>query len=180
MSFMMRIIPPLLLGIAVLISTTPSASAHVPTYGTSTANNWGSVYGHGPTINVQLMGSLRGYTNMVTDYNNGRGHLNNEVDAGTDANPPFTNVLPGNSPTPDVFFVLAGSGEEAVINGAIWLRPLSYFGLNPLGEGLQEKRLREWNPLAHTRPEDLRLARELLSHCDQRAGTEIPIPNVRA
>ncbi len=56
---------------------------------------------------------------MKLDYDNARGHLNDETDGGVAANPPFTAVPPGQTPTPDTFIVLAGSGEEAVINSAI-------------------------------------------------------------
>ena len=108
----------LLAGIGALLPV-GSASAHIPTYGTSTSNNWGSVYPHGPTTYVQLMNSLRGYTNMTTDYNNARGHLNSQTDSGVAANPPFTDVLPGNTPTPKVLIVEAGSAEETYINAAV-------------------------------------------------------------
>lgn len=68
---------------------------------------------------------------MVTDYNNGRGHLNGEIDSETAANPPFTDVLPGNQPTPDVFFVLAGSSEEIYINASIGFSACPTSGSTP-------------------------------------------------
>lgn len=82
------------------------------------------MFGHGPTVYVQLMNSLRGYTNMVTDYNNARGHLNDLTDSGMQATPPYTDVLPG-AGSADVYIVLAGSSEESVIDGAIGFMPCS-------------------------------------------------------
>ena len=94
-------------------------SAHIPQLGSTSGSGYSSVYAHGPTVYVQLMNSLRTYSFMETDYNNARGHLNDETDADVAANPPYTDVIPGNSPTPDVFIVLAGSAEETYINAAV-------------------------------------------------------------
>jgi len=108
----------LLLG-SIGVLTPSGASAHAPQAGTSTATAYSSNMPHNSTLYVQLMNSLRGYSFMVTDYDNARQSLNIATDSGVVANPPFTDVLPGNTPTPRVLIVMVGSAEETYINNVV-------------------------------------------------------------
>jgi len=91
-------------------------SAHAPLGCTSTANAWCSVIPHDHSARIQLMNSLRGYENMVTDYYNAIGHLNQETQCCTVGSPPYVDNLPGDPQNPDVWIVEAGSSDENTLN----------------------------------------------------------------
>jgi hypothetical protein len=96
------------------------------------------------------MNSLRGYSFMVTDYNNARGHLV-DVTNGYVASPIFVDNLPGNPQEPDVWIVEAGSSDESILNwsylftacssNTAWgqVHAVSIVGSNPHHHTLKQK-----------------------------------------
>jgi hypothetical protein len=104
-----------LAGVAIILSA-GMAYAHAPLAGSSQSVAYGSLIPHARVTNVQLYGSIRNYSYMVTDYHNARGHLTDEVWGHTYASPVFSDVPPGSSVEPDLWIVEAGTQDEGVLN----------------------------------------------------------------
>lgn len=99
-----------------LLLVAGTAYAHAPQAGTTYEDAYSSIFPHARSTRVQLMNSLRGYSYMVTDYNNARGHLTDVTRGYTAGNPVFIDNLPGDPQEPDVWIVETGSSDENVLN----------------------------------------------------------------
>ena len=105
----------IILGLIAVLSLVGVALAHIPVAGTSTTTAYSSVWPHARQVRVQLTSSLRGYQNMITDYDNSRGHLNNSLGSGMPLQPAIVDSLPGDPNAADVYIVEAGSSDEALV-----------------------------------------------------------------